>query len=496
MVATNNDLAAVFTNFFNLVKNCNVEFIDLRFYDILGKDFHITVPIYAFLDPELTIDTVVQQYNKNLNMFDRMFDASSVEGWQGIECSDMIMRPDFATAFFDPFYEKSTIAMICDVIDPSTNEYYAKCPRGIARKAQEYLKTTGIADTAYWGPEPEFFVFDSVEYGSSANGIFYKIESDETNWNHHKESLSNFGHKIAIKDGYCRTAPLDSLQDMRSHISIILEQIGIPVELHHHETATAGQCEIGTKFNQLVTRADWTNILKYVVKQVATLYGKTATFMPKPIVGDNGSGMHVHQSLWKEGINIFAGDAYCGLSQDAIWYIGGIIKHGKALNAFTNPSINSYKRLVPGFEAPVILTYAMRNRSAAIRIPHTAGAQAKRIETRFPDPMANSYLAFSALMLAGIDGIKNKINPADFAKGAPHEINLYKLSQHELQKLPQVASSLEDALLSLQSDHNFLVDSGVFTKEFIDGYIELKMQEVSKHRMMVHPIEFEMYYSL
>lgn len=478
----NTDLADSFTKFFDLVEHCNVEFIDLRFYDILGKEFHITVPIQCFLDQKPD--------------FDRMFDASSVEGWQGIECSDMIMRPDFATAFLDPFFEKSTIAIICDVIDPSTNKPYAKCPRGIARKAQEYLKTTGIADTAYWGPEPEFFVFDSVEYGSSSNGTFYKIESDETNWNHGKEGLSNFGHKLAIKDGYCRTAPLDSLQDMRTHMSEVLEKIGIPVELHHHETATAGQCEIGTRFNELVTRADWTNLLKYVVKQVATLYGKTATFMPKPIVGDNGSGMHVHQSLWKDGKNVFAGDVYQGLSQEAIWYIGGIIKHGKALNAFTNPSINSYKRLVPGFEAPVILTYAMRNRSAAIRIPHTSGAKAKRIETRFPDPMANSYLAFSALLLAGLDGIRNKIDPSKLAVGAPHEINLYKLSQSELQKLPQVARSLEDALLALKSDHDFLIEGGVFTKDFIDSYIELKMHEVSKHRMMVHPIEFEMYYSL
>lgn len=489
MANISNEFHDGLSKFLDLVKNHSVEFVDLRFYDILGKEFHITVPLQAFIDLS-DADT------KDIAKFDRMFDASSVEGWQGIECSDMIMRPDFATSFLDPFYEKATIVIICDVVDPSTNESYMKCPRGIARKAQQYLKTTGIADTAYWGPEPEFFIFDSAEYSVSPSGCSYKIESDETNWNNNKEMLSNFGHKIAIKDGYCRTAPLDSLQDIRSHMCEILENIGIPVELHHHETATAGQCEIGTRFNELVTRSDWTNILKYVVKQVATIYGKTATFMPKPIVGDNGSGMHVHQSLWKDGTNVFAGDVYQGLSQEAIWYIGGIIKHGKALNAFTNPSINSYKRLVPGFEAPVILTYAMRNRSAAIRIPHTTSAKAKRIETRFPDPMANSYLAFSALLLAGLDGISNKIDPADYAHGAPHEINLYKLSQQDLSKLPQVARSLEDALLSLQDDHEFLISSGVFSKEFIESYIELKMHEVSKHRMMVHPIELEMYYSL
>lgn len=479
--------------FIELLDNFQVEFVDLRFYDIVGKDFHMTMPINSFMKSQPLSDEI---YDKQPALFDLMFDASSVAGWQQIECSDMIMRPDFTTAFFDYFYEKPTVAIICDIIDPKSMQPYHKCPRAIAKKAEQYLKTTKIADTAYWGPEPEFFIFDAVSYKHDTHHSFYHIEADEANWEQdNKQSLSNFGHKLAIKSGYCRTPPLDSLQDIRSHMADILNKIGIPVELHHHETATAGQCEIGTKFEQMVTRADWNQILKYVVKQVATLYGKTATFMPKPVIGDNGSGMHIHQSLWKDGHNIFYGDLYHNLSQEAIWYIGGIIKHGKALNAFTNPSINSYKRLIPGFEAPVILTYAGYNRSAAIRIPYNHHDNAKRIETRFPDPMANSYLAFASLLLAGLDGIENHIDPASLVVGAPHEINLYKLSRSELEQLPKVASSLEEALLSLQADHSFLTDSGVFTKEFIANYINLKMKEVDKHKMSIDPVEFELYYS-
>jgi glutamine synthetase len=404
----------------------------------------------------------------------------------------MLLRPDASTVKFDPFFDDATLFITCDVIEPSTMESYERCPRGIAKKAEKFLKESGIADTAYFGPEPEFFIFDSVTWGADMSGCHYKINAEEAVWSSDKEfEGGNTGHRPGIKGGYFPLPPMDSHQDLRSAACLALEELGIPVEVHHHEVATAGQCEIGTKFSSLVERADWSQIFKYVMRNTAHRYGKTVTFMPKPIVGDNGSGMHVHQSIWKDGKNLFAGKEYANLSETALHYIGGIIKHSKALNAITNPTTNSYKRLVPGFEAPVIMTYSGRNRSASIRIPFTSSEKARRIETRFPDPMANPYLAFSALLMAGIDGIINKIDP-----GKAMDMNLYDLPESKLAKIPQVCSSLEMALENLNKDRAFLTRGGVFNDEWIDSYIELKMHEVTKYRMTTHPVEMQMYYSL
>jgi glutamine synthetase type I len=463
---------------YQMIIDHDVKFIDLRFTDTLSKEHHLTLPSHIF--------------NEDLVQNGIPFDGSSISGWQPIESSDMLLKPDLATVKLDPFYEHATIFLSCDVLDPSTEENYLKCPRSLAKKAELYLKSSGIADTAYFGPEAEFFVFDSVRFDNSLKGCFYEIDCEEGAFSSKKNiDGGNIGHRPMLKGGYVPLPPVDSLHDLRSDIVMVLDNLGIPTELHHHEVATAGQCEVGTRFSTLVERADWSQIFKYVVKNIAHKYGKTATFMPKPIVGDNGSGMHVHQSLFKNGINLFVGNEYAGLSLDALYYIGGIIKHAKALNAITNPTTNSYKRLVPGFEAPVILTYSMRNRSAGIRIPYTKNDKSKRVEVRFPDPLANPYLAFSAMLMAGLDGIQNKILPKEAM-----EVNLYELSESKLAKIPQVCSSLEMALDYLDKDRDFLKKGGVFNDKLIDSYINLKMTEVNYYRMSTHPIEYEMYYSI
>jgi glutamine synthetase len=419
------------------------------------------------------------------------FDGSSIAGWKGIEASDMLLMPDPDSARMDPFFDEPTLVISCDVLEPTTKKGYERDPRSIARAAEAYLKSSGLGDTAYFGPEPEFFIFDAVEWKVDMSGCFVKIYSEEAPWSSDaKLEGGNLGHRPPIKGGYFPVPPVDSLQDIRSAICLALEEQGVEVEVHHHEVAAPGQNEIGTKYNTLVKRADWMQILKYTVHNVARSYGKTATFMPKPVVGDNGSGMHVHQSVWKGGKNLFSGDGYGGLSQFALNYIGGIIKHAKALNAITNPGTNSYKRLVPGFEAPINLAYSARNRSAACRIPLVSSANARRVEVRFPDPTANPYLAFAAMLMAGLDGVQNKINPGD-----PLDKNLYDLEPEEAAKVPHPCASLDEALENLDKDRGFLTRGGVFSDDMIDAYIALKYEEVQRFRMTTHPIEFEMYYS-
>jgi len=404
----------------------------------------------------------------------------------------MILMPDPATACVDPFFEEPTLLLTCDVIEPNTMQGYERDPRSVARRAEAYLKSTGIADTAYFGPENEFFIFDDVRWGANISGCSYKIDSSEAGWNSERAyEGGNFGHRPGIKGGYFPVPPVDSLHDIRGAMCLALEQMGHTVEVHHHEVATAGQCEIGVQFNTLVRKADEVQSLKYVIQNVAQSYGKTATFMPKPLVGDNGSGMHVHQSLSKDGVNLFSGDLYAGLSETALYYIGGIIKHAKALNAFTNASTNSYKRLVPGFEAPVMLAYSARNRSASIRIPHVQNPKGRRIEVRFPDSTANPYLAFAAMMMAGLDGIQNKIHP-----GEPMDKDLYDLPPEEEKVIPKVCFYFDEALAALDADHAFLTKGGVFTDDLIQAYITLKNEEVTRLRMTTHPVEFDMYYSL
>lgn len=461
-----------------MVQDNDVKFVDFRFTDTRGKEQHVTVPVKQFTDEKFTDG--------------HAFDGSSIAGWKGIQASDMLLMPDPDSARMDPFMDESTLLLTCDVIEPSDMKGYDRDPRSIAKRAEAYLKSTGIGDTAYFGPEPEFFVFDSVTWKTDMSGSSVKINSEEASWSSdEKYEGGNMGHRPAVKGGYFPVPPVDSLHDIRSAMCLALEEMGVPVEVHHHEVATAGQCEIGTMFSTLTKRADWTQTLKYVVHNVAHAYGKTATFMPKPIVGDNGSGMHVHQSVWKDGKNLFAGNGYAGLSELALYYIGGIIKHAKALNAITNPGTNSYKRLVPGFEAPVMLAYSARNRSASIRIPYVPSEKARRIEVRFPDPSANPYLAFTAMLMAGLDGIQNKLHPGDAA-----DKNLYDLPPEEEAKIPKVCHSLEMALEALDTDREFLTRGGVFSNEMIDAYIELKMEEVTRFRMTTHPVEFEMYYSL
>jgi glutamine synthetase len=462
----------------NMIKENDVKYVDFRFTDTHGKEQHVTVPT-SMVDADLFEEG-------------KMFDGSSIAGWKGINESDMILMPDADTAILDPFTDESTLNLRCDILEPSTMEGYERDPRSVAKRAEEYLKSTGIADTAYFGPEPEFFILDDVRWGSNMSGAFYKIDSEEAEWNGEKVySDGNMGHRPGVKGGYFPVPPVDSLHDMRGAMCMAMEEMGVAVEVHHHEVATAGQCEIGTMFNTLVKRADWNQIMKYCIHNVAHAYGKTATFMPKPLVGDNGSGMHVHQSLSKGGENIFAGDQYGGLSETALYYIGGIIKHARALNAFTNASTNSYKRLVPGFEAPVMLAYSARNRSASIRIPWVSSPKGRRIEVRFPDPTANPYLAFSAMMMAGLDGIQNKIHPGDAA-----DKDLYDLPAEEAANIPTVCHSLDQALEALAADSEFLKAGGVFTEDLISGYIDLKMEEVTRLRMTTHPVEFDLYYSL
>ena len=461
-----------------LIKDKEVKYVDFRFCDTRGKEQHVTVPSHTIEE-----DTFVSG---------KMFDGSSIAGWKGINESDMILMPDTGTAFIDPFFEESTLVISCDVIEPSTGEGYSRDPRSLAKRAEAYLKSTGIADTAYFGPENEFFIFDSVRWGADMSGCYVNIDSSEAAWNTGRDyAEGNSGHRPGVKGGYFPVPPVDSLQDVRSAMCTTLEAVGMPTEVHHHEVATAGQCEIGVKFGELTKKADEVLKLKYVVQNVAHQYGKTATFMPKPIVGDNGSGMHVHQSLSLGGKNLFSGDKYGGLSETALFYIGGILKHAKALNAFTNPGTNSYKRLVPGFEAPVMLAYSARNRSASIRIPYVSNPKGRRIEVRFPDSLANPYFAFAAMMMAGLDGIQNKIHPGD-----PSDKDLYHLPPEEDKKIPRVCHSLDMALEALDKDREFLKAGGVFSDDLIDAYIELKMQEVTRFRMTTHPIEFDLYYSM
>lgn len=461
----------------NLIKEANVKYVDFRFTDTRGKEHHVSVPI--------------SEFNEDIFEDGKMFDGSSIGGWKGINESDMILMPDSESAFIDPFFQDVTLNITCGIVDPATMEGYERDPRSIAQRAEAYLKSTGIADTAYFGPEPEFFIFDDVRWGADTSGCFVKVDSVEAGWNSGKEYADgNMGHRPTIKGGYFPVPPVDSFQDIRATMCNILEEVGVPVEVHHHEVATAGQCEIGTRFSTMVKRADWVQRQKYVIHNVAHQYGKTVTFMPKPIVGDNGSGMHVHMSLAKDGTNTFAGEGYAGLSETALYYIGGVIKHAKALNAFCNPGTNSYKRLVPGFEAPVMLAYSARNRSASIRIPFVSSPKGRRIEVRFPDPSANPYLAFAALMMAGLDGIKNKIHP-----GEAMDKDLYDLPPEEDKLIPKVCHSLDMALDALDKDREFLLAGGVFSNDMIDAYIELKTQEVTRFRMTTHPIEYDMYYS-
>jgi glutamine synthetase len=404
----------------------------------------------------------------------------------------MVLLPDADSAYLDPFYSDPTIVMVCDVLEPATMQSYPRYPRGIARRAEAYLKASGIAEQAFFGPEPEFFIFDSVRFANEMGHTFFKIGSEEAAWSSSaKLDGNNSGYRPAVKGGYFPVPPVDSLHDIRAEMVKTLEQIGIETEVHHHEVGNAGQCEIGTKFSSLVKKADELMATKYIIKNVAFRNGKTATFMPKPIVGDNGSGMHVHQSLVKGGVNLFSGDGYGGLSQMALWYIGGIFKHARAINAFANSGTNSYKRLVPGFEAPVMLAYSARNRSASCRIPWVTNPKARRIEFRFPDPLQSGYLTFTALMMAGLDGIKNQIDP-----GAPSDKDLYDLPPEEEKLIPQVCSSLDQALAALDADREFLKAGGVMSDDFIDAYIEMKMQEVTRFRAATHPLEYQMYYAL
>ncbi len=461
-----------------MIKDNGVKFIDFRFTDTRGKEQHVSVPAHA--------------EDEDLFTEGKMFDGSSISGWKGINESDMILMPDAESAFLDPFSEEPSLNLTCDILEPATGQGYERDPRSIAKRGEAYLQSTGIADTALFGPEPEFFVLDDVRWGADMSGAFYKVDSEEAEWNSERVYTDgNIGHRPGMKGGYFPVPPVDSLNDLRAAMCLALEEVGVPVEVHHHEVATAGQCEIGTKFSTLVERADWNQRMKYVIHNVAHIYGKTATFMPKPLVGDNGSGMHVHQSLMKDGQNLFSGNEYGGLSETALYYIGGIIKHARALNAFTNASTNSYKRLVPGFEAPVMLAYSARNRSASIRIPYVANPKGRRIEVRFPDPTANPYLAFTAMMMAGLDGIQNKIHPGDAM-----DKDLYDLPAEEAASIPTVCHSFDQALDALSEDRAFLTQGGVFTDDVIDAYIKLKMDEVTRFRMTTHPVEFDMYYSL
>lgn len=459
------------------IQEHKAKFIDLRFTDMRGKEQHITLPVSAMND----------DFIEN----GKMIDGSSFKGWQKIHQSDLALLPDLNSILLDPFYQDSTLFIRCNVVEPNTMLGYERCPRSLAQRAEQYLQSTGIADGVLFGPEPEFFIFDDVRWETNMNGAFYTIDSEEAHWNSGKSiDGGNIGHRPPIQGGYFPLPPTDSSQDIRSSICLALESLGIEVEAHHHEVATANQCEVATRFNTLTQKADELQIIKYVIRNVAHNYGKTATFMPKPLVGDNGSGMHCHQSLVKDGVNLFAGDQYAGLSETALYYIGGIIKHARALNVFTNPGVNSYKRLVPGFEAPVLLAYSARNRSAAIRIPHVNNPKGRRIEVRFPDPTANPYLAFSAMMMAGLDGIQNKIHP-----GEPMDKNLYDLPPEELIDVATVAHSLEQAVESLERDHDFLLQGGVFSQSFINSCIALRQTDIMRMRALVHPYEFEMYYS-
>ena len=461
---------------FSIIRDHDIKYVDLRFTDTRGKEQHVTVPA-SLVDEDFLKEG-------------KMFDGSSIAGWKSINESDMILIPDPESAVIDPFFSDPTLLLRCDIFNPDKTPY-ERDPRYIGHKAEACLKEIGIADTAFFGPEPEFFVFDEVRWDNRIDRASYWVDSTEGSWNS-GEILEegNIGHRPAVKGGYFPVPPVDSMQDIRSAMCNLLEEMGVTTEVHHHEVGTAGQCEIGTRFDSLVRRGDMNQILKYVVLNVAHNYGKTATFMPKPLVGDNGSGMHVHISLFKDGENLFTGDKYAGLSETALHYIGGILKHARTINAFANGSTNSYKRLVPGFEAPVLLTYSACNRSAAVRIPHVQSPKARRIEVRFGDSAANPYLTFAAMLMAGIDGIKNKIDP-----GQPLDQDLYALSSKEQKVIPCVCASLEEALHALEESHDFLKVGNVFTDDLIQAYLDLKMEEIDRLRQATHPAEFDMYYS-
>jgi glutamine synthetase len=459
-----------------LIKDKDVKFVDLRFTDTKGKMQHVTADVTC-VDAE---------------MFEGYaFDGSSIAGWKSIEASDMLLKPDPASAHIDPFFAQTTLALFCDVIEPSTGQLYERDPRGIAKKAEAYMLSLGIGDAVFFGPEAEFFIFDDVKFSTDMYQVGFKVDSSELPTNSNTEyEMGNLAHRPRVKGGYFPVPPIDSCQDIRSEMLSVLTEMGVTVEKHHHEVASA-QHELGVKFGPMIQMADHMQIYKYVVHQVSQAYGKTATFMPKPIFGDNGSGMHVHQSIWKGGQPMFAGNKYADLSEMCLFYIGGILKHAKAINAFTNPLTNSYKRLVPGYEAPVLLAYSARNRSASCRIPHVTNPKAKRIEIRFPDPGANPYLAFTAMLMAGLDGIQNKIHPGD-----PMDKNLYDLPPAELAKIPTVAGSLREALDCLDKDRAFLKAGGVMNDDMIDAYIELRMAENMRYEMTPHPVEYDMYYSV
>src|SRR3984885_13137103 len=466
---------ATYQEILTQIKDEEVKYVDVRFTDMRGKMQHVTFDIDLVDEDFLTDGT--------------MFDGSSIAGWKAINESDMKLRPDLKTAIIDPFYQQTTMAIFCDVLNPDTNTPYDRDPRSIAKAALTYVKASGVGDTVFFGPEAEFFIFDDVKWSTSPHHTSYSYDSTELPVNSAKSyEEGNMGHRPGPKGGYFPVNPVDSAQDLRGEMLGVMGELGMQPEKHHHEVAPA-QHELGLKFSDLITMADRLQLYKYVVHNVAAAYGKTATFMAKPMFADNGSGMHVHQSIWNEGKPLFAGDKYAGLSQLCLWYIGGIIKHAKAINAFTNSTTNSYKRLVPGYEAPVKLAYSARNRSASIRIPHTDSPKGKRIEVRFPDPMGNPYLGFTAMLMAGLDGIENKIDP-----GAPADKNLYDLPPREQKKIPEVCGSLREALENLDRDRAFLKKGGVMTDEFIDAYIELKMEEVMRLQLHPHPVEFDMYY--
>jgi len=461
-----------------LIKDKGYKMIDLKFIDMPGTWQHLTV-FENQIDESSFTDGVP-------------FDGSSIRGWKAINESDMTMVLDPNTAWEDPFMKEPTLSIICSIKEPRTGEWYSRCPRVIANKAIDYLKTTGLGDTAFFGPEAEFFIFEDVRFDQTESQGFYYVDSVEGRWNSGRvEEGGNKGYKPRYKEGYFPVAPTDTLQDIRTEMLLTMAACGVPIEKHHHEVATGGQCELGFRFGTLVEAADWLMTYKYCIKNVGAKYGKTVTFMPKPVFNDNGSGMHTHQSIWKDGQPLFAGDMYAGLSQMALWYIGGILKHAPALLAFTNPTTNSYKRLVPGFEAPVNLAYSQGNRSASVRIPLSgSNPKAKRLEFRCPDATSNPYLAFAAMLCAGIDGIKNQIDP-----GEPLDVDIYDLSPEELAKVPSTPGSLEDALSNLEKDHEFLTVGGVFTEDFIGNWINYKLDnEVNPMRLRPHPYEFALYY--
>ena len=461
-----------------LAKKNGAKMVDIKFVDTFGTWQHFTCPIR-----ELTEEVFEEGYG---------FDGSSIRGWKSIEASDMLAMPDPSTAFIDPFCAVPTLSLTCTIAETGTKEAYIRDPRGIAQRAEKYLNSTGVADTAVFGPEAEFFIFDNVQYDSRSNGTFYSVESEEAVWNTGRDEMPNLGNKIRHKEGYFPVSPSDSQQDIRTEMCLVMEELGIRIERQHHEVATAGQAEIDYRFDTLVKSADAMMVYKYVVKNIARKHGKTACFMPKPLFGDNGSGMHTHQSLWKKGKPLFAGNEYAGLSQMALYYTGGLLKHAKALCAICNPTTNSYKRLVPGYEAPVNLAYSGRNRSAAVRIPmYSESPKAKRLEYRPPDPAANPYLAFSALLMAGLDGVLNKIDP-----GEPLDKNIYELPPEELKQVPNVAGSLGEALDCLEKDHDFLLKGDVFTQDFLDMWISTKRKEHDALRLRPHPYEFFLYYDV